>query len=156
MASAENNFFELQRRSYQWNRYSTLDDGVTSLGWDNDPNLAVYGNTPGETKLISMPIGAFFVKSDGTLYFKKSMPNIWVVVAVAAINHAVPSFASYSFNNALEWIVNHNKNTVVFNETLTDAYGNRFYAPVQIIDSNTFKVKLSTATSGTINVIFPS
>lgn len=154
MATADSDFFEIQRRGYQWNRYSTLDDGTTSLNWDGDPNLAVSGHSPGETKLVSMPIGAFFVKSDGVLYFKKSMPNVWVIVGTAA--HTTPSFETYAFTDALEWIVTHNRNTRVFNETLTDSFGNRFYAPIQVLDNNSFKVNFTSATSGTIDVIFPS
>lgn len=155
MATVESNFFEIQRRAYQWNRFSTLDDGVTALGWDNDPNLAVEGNSPGEDKLISMPIGAFYIQSNGNHYFKSATPNTW-----SKIDTSTPqtgnNFVSYNFNMALEWIVNHNKNTRVFNETLFDEDGNKFYAPVKIIDPNTFSVRLTTATSGSIHVLFPT
>ena len=62
----------------------------------------------------------------------------------------------YVFNDALEWIVKHNKNTDKFVETLTDASGSRFFAKVQIIDLNTFKIKLTAAISGTVDVLFTS
>ena len=60
----------------------------------------------------------------------------------------------YEFTNALEWLVNHNMNTTLFSEMLVDSYGRRFYAPLQIIDSNTFKINLTSATSGRVDVIF--
>jgi hypothetical protein len=143
MATVESNFFEIQRRAYQWNRFSTLDDGVSPLLWDNDPNLCVAGNSAGEDKLISMPIGAFYIQSNGNHYYKSAMPNIW-----AKIDTSLPStgnnFVSYSFTASLEWIVQHNKNTTVFNETLFDQDGNKFYAPVKVIDENSFSIRLTS------------
>ena len=60
----------------------------------------------------------------------------------------------YQFSNALEWVVTHNKGTDQFVETLTDANGDRFFAKIQIIDLNTFKVNLTAAISGTVDVLF--
>lgn len=153
MATVESNFFEIQRRAYQWNQYSTLDDGVTPMGWDNDPNLAQDGNTPGESKLVSMPIGAFYIQSNGTLYYKSQSPNTWSIVATSD-SSSNAQFYSYDFTDALEWIVNHNKNTRIFSEVLYDQSGNKFYAPVSIIDDNSFRVRLTSATSGRISVMF--
>jgi hypothetical protein len=78
MATVDSNFFEIQRRGYQWNKDSTLDDLVTSLLWDTDPNTAVAGATPGQTKLVAMPIGSQFMESSGILWCKTVMPNTWV------------------------------------------------------------------------------
>jgi len=153
MATTDSNFFEIQRRGYQWSRYSTLDDGVTPLLWDNDPNLCVSGRTPGETKLVSMPIGALYIRSNGDLYYKRTMPNVWAYIS-SNVQQTANHFVTYEFTNALEWIVTHNKNTTVFNETLFDSDGNKFYAPVKILDANSFTVKLSSATSGKIHVLF--
>ena len=61
---------------------------------------------------------------------------------------------TYEFDNALRWVVNHNKNTKKFNETLTDDEGNRFYAKTFIVDENTFYVELSSAKSGRVDVTF--
>lgn len=60
----------------------------------------------------------------------------------------------YEFSNALVWRVNHGMNTRSFTETLTDGEGNRFFAPVKILDENSFIVKLTSATSGAIDVYF--
>jgi hypothetical protein len=153
MATVESNFFEIQRRAYQWNRFSTLDDGVSPLGWDNDPNLCIAGRTAGEDKLISMPIGAFYIRSNGDHYYKHTMPNTWAYIA-SNVQQTSNHFATYEFSDALEWIVNHNKNTTVFNETLFDSFGNKFFAPVNIIDTNSFTVRLTSATSGKVHVLF--
>jgi hypothetical protein len=153
MATVESNFFEIQRRAYQWNRFSTLDDGSSPLLWDNDPNLCVAGRTPGEDKLRSMPIGAFYIRSNGDHYFKSAMPNTWAFIS-SSIQQTSNHFVTYEFSDALEWIVNHNKNTTVFNESLFDSDGNKFFAPVTIIDENTFSVNLTSATSGKVHVLF--
>lgn len=61
---------------------------------------------------------------------------------------------AYSFASSLEWIVVHNMNTTIFNENVYDSHGRKMYAPVQIIDSNSFKIELTSATSGRVDVIF--
>ncbi len=84
MPTVDSNFFEIQRRGYQWSPLSTLDDGVTSLGYDANPNDASSSGTPGEQKLVSMPIGAFYIQSNGTLWLKSAMPNVWVGIIAAS------------------------------------------------------------------------
>ena len=151
MATVESNFFEIQRRAYQWSRNSTLDDGVSPLGWDNDPNLVVSGRTAGETKLYAMPIGALYLRSTGELYYKNAMPNVW---SKFDASNSGNTFVSFTFTSALQWLVQHNKNTRVFNETLFDEAGNKFYAPVRIIDDNSFVINMTSATSGKVHVLF--
>jgi hypothetical protein len=63
-------------------------------------------------------------------------------------------FERYTFNNALQWIIVHNKNTTQFSETLTDISGNRFFAKTHIIDENSFRIDLTSALSGTVDVMF--
>lgn len=84
MADVNGNFFEIQRRGYMWNKNSTLDDGITSMLWDNNPNNVVNGNTPGETKLYAMPIGGTFFQSDGTWWIKTTIPNTWTRIGTGA------------------------------------------------------------------------
>lgn len=61
----------------------------------------------------------------------------------------------FNFPNAsTEWLVQHNRNTRHIFEKLSDAAGNRFYAGVQIIDNNSFVVRLTEATAGTVDVFF--
>ena len=60
----------------------------------------------------------------------------------------------FAFAESLEWVVTHNRNTLCFIERLRDAEGNSFWAPVQILDANRFRVQLGEATAGTVDVIF--
>lgn len=60
----------------------------------------------------------------------------------------------YEFTNSLTWTINHNMGTTRFRETLTGADNKRFYALVNIIDENSFEVRLTEATSGAVDVIF--
>ena len=61
---------------------------------------------------------------------------------------------SFEFTDALRWVVEHNRGTVKFIETLTDSEGNRFFAKTRIIDENTFEVVLTSASSGSVDVLF--
>lgn len=63
---------------------------------------------------------------------------------------------SYEFTDALRWVVEHNRGTVKFVETLTDSEGNRFFAKTRIINENAFEVILTSATSGSVDVLFTS
>jgi hypothetical protein len=94
MATVDGNFFELQRRGFQWNKNSTLDDEVSSMLWDSDPNDAVSENTDGETKLVAMPIGSQFMQSNGTLWLKVQMPNIWTHSAVTQTASAMEIYVA--------------------------------------------------------------
>jgi hypothetical protein len=81
MATADSNFFEIKRRGIRLNKNTTLDDGITSLLWDDDPNAALgtvsRPSQAGEQKLISMLPGADFFQSNGKLWLKTAMPNVW-------------------------------------------------------------------------------
>ena len=61
---------------------------------------------------------------------------------------------SYVFSDALRWVVEHNRGTLKFVETLTDNEGNRFFAKTRIIDENAFEVVLTSASSGVVDVLF--
>ena len=85
MATTDSNFFEIQRRGSTWFPYSTLDDEVTAMGWDADPNSAISGNTPGETKLHAMLYGAMYCQSNGTMWRKTvTSPNTWEEIGGAS------------------------------------------------------------------------
>jgi len=81
MADAVANQFEIERRAILWTALTTLNDKVTALGWDDDPNDVVDGNTPGESWLYNLPIGQFFKQSDATLWWKTGSPNTWQQVS---------------------------------------------------------------------------
>lgn len=72
----------------------------------------------------------------------------------AGTNGSSARSGKYLFNNALEWLVVHNMNTTIFTEVLADSHGRRFFAPLQIIDNNSFKINLTEATSGSVDVMF--
>jgi len=77
MSDAATNQFELERRAILWTPLTTLNDKVTALGWDDDPNDVVDGNSPGESWLYILPIGQFYKQSDATLWWKTGLPNTW-------------------------------------------------------------------------------
>jgi hypothetical protein len=59
---------------------------------------------------------------------------------------------SYRFQQSLEWLVVHNKNTVSFVYFLFDDSGSQFYAKVNILNRNSFIVKLTEATAGFVTI----
>ena len=64
------------------------------------------------------------------------------------------NYSRYEFSDQLTWTVVHNKNTDKFTEKLLDATGSQFFAKVSIIDKNSFRVHLTYATSGYVDVLF--
>jgi len=60
----------------------------------------------------------------------------------------------YTFPAMMEWRVRHNQGTRRIVETLSDTAGNKFFAPVQIVDENEFVVVLTAAMAGSVDVIF--
>jgi len=78
MADAITNAFEIERRAIMWTPLTTLNDGVTSLGYDADPNSANPSGTDGEQWLYGLPIGQFYKQSDSTLWWKSETPNTWI------------------------------------------------------------------------------
>ena len=61
---------------------------------------------------------------------------------------------SFTFAESVQWVVNHNKGTNNFIESLRDAEGRRLYAEVEIVDDNSFIVHFTEATAGTVTVVF--
>ncbi len=81
MADPVINQFEIERRVITWSPLTTLNDGVTPLGYDGDPNLVNPLGTPGEQWLYFVPIGQFYKQSDATLWWKKTAPNTWINIS---------------------------------------------------------------------------
>lgn len=69
--------FELERRVILFKSITVLPDG-SLLGYNGDPNLAVKGNTPGETLIYNSPKGTRYQEDDGKQWYKKSKPNFWI------------------------------------------------------------------------------
>lgn len=117
MASIDGNAFETERRFIQL-KFNTNMPDETILGWDNDPNTVVNGNTDGETLIYNVAMGASFLQSDGTLWFKKTLPNTWIEVGGATsvasnvVTHVIPAGNTQQFyslalgnNQSFEWVV---------------------------------------------------
>ena len=88
---------------------------------------------------------------DSAIGSLKIFTGVWTVAGSPA---PVQYLFRYSFDESLIWIVQHNKNTTLFRETLTDSTGQRFDATINIIDDNSFEVVLTEASSGVVDVIF--
>ena len=78
MADPVINQFEIERRVITWSPLTTLNDGITPLGYDGNPNLVNPLGTPGEQWLYSVPIGQFYKQSNATLWWKNGLPNTWI------------------------------------------------------------------------------
>jgi hypothetical protein len=78
MADPVINQFEIERRVITWSPLTTLNDGITPLGYDGDPNLVNPVGTPGEQWLYGVPIGQFYKQSNATLWWKNGAPNTWI------------------------------------------------------------------------------
>ena len=55
---------------------------------------------------------------------------------------------------AIEWIITHNYNTNIFQESIFDINNNRMIAPIEIIDNNSFKILLAEPLTGYVDVRF--
>lgn len=78
MPDPASNWFEIERRVITWSPLSTLNDKVTPLGYDGDPNLVSPLGPPGEQWLYNIPIGQFYKQSNATLWWKTGLPNTWI------------------------------------------------------------------------------
>ena len=64
-------------------------------------------------------------------------------------------YKKYVFNTPrLVWSIKHNLNTTQFSVTLRDSYGNSFISKTRVIDTNEFVVELTSAITGSIDVVF--
>lgn len=77
-----------------------------------------------------------------------------VLDCVELYSEPVDTVGRYAFSDSMVWVVDHNRNTTRFVESLTTADGERFYAKVKIVDANSFVVHLTEAMSGFVDVIF--
>ena len=103
MADSVTNAFEIERRGIMWSPLITLNDGVTSLGYDGDPNNVIDGNTPGESWLYSLPTGQFYKQSDATLWWKSEAPNTWINLEGGGGGEVAPPYI-LNFVEA-DWVV---------------------------------------------------
>ena len=123
-------------------RFSLINVGSSVNAKDGDNIRAAF-----------MKVNGNYETLDGELTtFDNTMNEL--IASVDAVQANTVTLKRFEFSDSLRWIVRHNMNTRSFTETLTDTFGNRFFAPVKIIDENSFEVKLTSATSGAIDVYF--
>ena len=115
------------------------------IGAASVPSTAVIADAEPEHPTMGM---IWWDSAAGAL---KIFTGVWTVAGSPA---PVQYLFRYSFDESLIWIVQHNKNTTLFRETLTDSTGQRFDATINIIDDNSFEVVLTEASSGAVDVIF--
>jgi len=115
------------------------------IGSSATPANATIADTEPEFPSIGM------IWWDSAIGSLKIFTGVWTVAGSPA---PVQHLFRYSFDESLIWIVQHNKNTTLFRETLTDSTGQRFQAGINIIDENSFEVVMTEATSGAVDVIF--
>lgn len=124
--------------------YIKYGDGVTA--W-NDLAYAVTS-----TSVSSSPPN---YATPGMLWFDISVDQLKVFVESSQSWESIaPKRIRYSFTESNTWLVEHNRNTTVYNVNLTDSDGELFYAKIKIINSNSFSVILTAATSGVVDVTF--
>ena len=76
-------WFELQRRVPLFKQGTTMPGGGL-LGYDGDPNLTDTSGTIGEALLYYSTQGTLFQQSNGTMWRKALMPNVWVEIGTGS------------------------------------------------------------------------
>jgi len=77
-----------------------------------------------------------------------------IETTVSTINGAF-NISRFDFNTPSSvWVVQHNMGTTRFSEKLLDSNNRPFFAGIEIIDENTFRVHLSELTTGAVEVSF--
>jgi len=117
MATIESNAFEIERRSIQL-KFNTNMPGGGTLGYDGDPNSVTNGATLGQTLIYNVAMGATFLQSNGSWWFKKSLPNTWIQIGGATsvasnvVTYTIPAGNTQQFysldlgnNKVFEWVV---------------------------------------------------
>jgi hypothetical protein len=72
-----------------------------------------------------------------------------------SLSNQSSTLVEFEFNEpALEWIVQHNRNTLSFSLTVWDQEGNQEYGKIRSIDEDAFKIVFTEAVSGKVSVVF--
>lgn len=116
----------------------------------------LYGNVYGSTSTLAAVTISDAAPTDpapGMMWWDSASSTL-KIFSGTWVEAGSPATVRYSFTESTTWLVQHNKNTTIFRETLTDSSGKRFIAGINIIDDNSFEVQLTEATSGAVDVIF--
>lgn len=77
------------------------------------------------------------------------------VTITASSIQASTSLVRFNFTvPSLQWLVNHNRGTTLFQEMIRDEEMNQMLAPIEVVDSNNFIVHLTEAMPGIVDVRF--
>jgi hypothetical protein len=123
MATIDGNSFELERRfiqlKYNTNMPAAVGGGV--LGYDGDPNSVTNGANSGETLIYNVALGASFLQSNGTLWYKQELPNKWVIIggSTSTLNSTVvtKTVAAGATENFYTLALANNENFEFMNES---------------------------------------
>jgi len=114
MALIDDLLFEVARRVVNFTPNTKMPDN-SLLGYDGNPNLAVSGNTAGETLIVACPLGSHYTDSNGKIYAKNG-PTSWFQIGQVGDTGGAESTrveitqASHGFNfdfiyhNGTEWV----------------------------------------------------
>lgn len=81
-------------------------------------------------------------------------PQIDNLLGLISSGQGFQAVRRYEFEPSLEWLVDHGMNTTQFVERVTSSDGLRFNAKVEVVDENRFRVCLTEAVGGYVDVIF--
>ena len=144
------NQFEIERRVILFKSSTTMPDG-TQLGYNDDPNNAVSGETPGQTLIYTCPVGTRYQEDDGKQWIKKTLPNIWNVLG--SDSGSGSSFSTefvkddwiLEEDNDLKYlIVEHKLNTLNPNVNIWEDNNYIYLHKQEIVDENNIKLWLTT------------
>ncbi len=116
----------------------------------------LYGNVFGSSSTLAAVTIASTEPADpvtGMMWWDSSTGTL-KIFSGTWVEAGSPATVRYSFTSSTTWLVQHNRDTTIFRETLTDSSGQRFNAGINIIDENSFEVVMTEATSGAVDVIF--
>jgi len=135
------NQFEIERRAIMWTPLTTLNDGVTSLTYDADPNLVSPSGSAGEQWLYSLPVGQFYKQSNAILWWKTGTPNVWTEVGEGGGGGKPPITVNTNFyvdgdtgdntNDGLSWATA-KKNLDLLDASKANSISRQIYANVTV------------------------
>jgi len=108
------------------------------------------GTVTGPLYLQGNPTDNFEAVNKGYLDTEVSRIDQSIATANGAFNISRFEFSTPSS----VWVVNHNMGTTRFSEKLLDINNRPFYAGVEIVDENSFRVHLTEMITGAVEVSF--
>jgi hypothetical protein len=126
----------------------------------------IYGNVIGTINGYTLPTTIATVsptappKPDyGELWFNSRQDELMIYLGMPIQWQSLKAgsgskITRFKFDASTQWVVKHDKNTTLFQESVVDSNGRRFYPGIQIVDNNTFVINMTEATAGYVDVVF--